>query len=236
MNGLDITRRVLERLRRPSETALPFKTILRTVGEVVSIKKLDLALSEQNSLAVTSDWFTPSSNDFEINEIGADNILLPVRMERRSIGSEYETGDEQPIVNFEVLNTSQVGAVSFYGSPLRIAFRDSIDYISEQEYRLIYETDFGDTTSLSGTIDLPSYFAAMIGAESAFQLVDLVEDESPEWQNFMKSVEPKWVAEITRWNDKWRDYVRKFKGKAEIPIRTFLQNRRCNVRTRYFRG
>ncbi len=55
MNGLDIVRRVFERLRKPSDTALPYQTALNTVREVIAMKKLDLAMSDQNSLAATSD-------------------------------------------------------------------------------------------------------------------------------------------------------------------------------------
>ena len=101
----------------PSQAALPYTSVLDIVAGVVARKKLDLALSPQNSTAVTSDWFTPSSTDFALEDEGFDSMLLPVRVERRAIGSELEMGENVPTVNYEVLNTSNVGAISFYGIP-----------------------------------------------------------------------------------------------------------------------
>jgi hypothetical protein len=239
MNGIEIARRVYERLRRPSDTALPWKTILRTLSEVVAGYKIDLALSEQNSLAITSDWFTPSSTDFPLEDLGLEGpVLFPVRVERKARDSELETGHEVPIVNYSVLNTSINGAISFYGDPMRIAFRDTAEYTAEQQYRIIYETDFTDNvTGDSGNpIALPEFFAGMLSAQVAFMLVDQVENDAPEWMNFVKMTTPKLVAELAQHQARWERYVQKFKGKAQVPKRTFFQNQYCGPRTRYFKG
>ncbi len=234
MNGVDIVQRVYERLRRPSDAVLPYQTVLNVVGETIASKKLDLALGDQNSLATTSEWFTPSYQDFELHDLGLDDVMLPIRLEKRAADSEFETGDQVPIVNYEVLETSINGAVSFYGSPLRIAFRDPTVHIIEQQYRLIYEADFSDTVALDFRVQLPNYFAAMIGAEAAYLLIDLIEDTSDEWMLFVKAMTPKLEAEIARQNVQWSKFANRFKGKAVIPKRTFLMNRMGRPRTRFF--
>lgn len=234
--GLDIVRRVYTRLRKPSQQALPYQTVLQTVSEVIARKKLDLALSSQNSLATTSEWFTPTAADFSLEELGLqDGVLLPIRVETRGMDSDIETGPPVPIVNYEVLNTSDVGAISFYGDPLRMVFRDTLEYISEQQYRLVYESDFGDDVSLESVVGLPAYFAGMVSLEACWELIDLVEDSSPEWAEFYKMVGKKWEAQIADKRDGWNQYVKMFKGRAQVPKRTFFDNRRTSVKTRYFR-
>jgi hypothetical protein len=223
--GQDIVRRVYERLRKPSQQALPYQTVLSTIGEIVARKKLDLALSSQNSTATTSQWFTPTTADFVLQSVGLDGILLPVRVERRSADSDYETGEEVPIVNYEVLNTS-LGAISFYGDPLRMVFRDELDYITEQQYRVIYESDVDvNGVTLNSIIGLPDFFAGMVVVEAVWELIDLVEDTSDEWLAFYKMVGPKLESQILDKRNGWDRYVRMFKGKSAVPKRTFWDNR-----------
>ncbi len=237
MNGIDIARRVYTRLRKPSQQALPWKTVMQTVGEVIARKKLDLALSQQNSLATTSAWFTPASVDFDLEELGLEGgVLLPIRVETRGVGSELESGDDVPIVNYEVLNTSNVGAISFYGDPLRIAFRDGLDYISEQEYRLVYESDFSDEVGLDMVVGLPAFFASMVVLEAAYELLEVVEDTSPEWEAFFEMADKRWPVQIADKREGWDKYVRMFKGRAQVPKRTFFDNRRSRIEPRQFRG
>jgi len=227
MNGADLARSTYRRLRRPSQQALPYKILLEVVAEVVARRKLDLALSTQNSLASRSDWFTPTSTDFALDDLGLEGgVFLPIRMERRGIGSDTETGDEVPIVNFDVLNTSIVGAVSFYGDPLRVSFRDVEDTVTNTEYRLVYESDFGDNVTLSSVVGLPDFFASMVSLEAAYELLEIVESSDAEWMNFLKMVQGKWEMQLVDKRSQWDKYVRMFKGKCAVPKRTFFQNQR----------
>lgn len=232
---LGVVRRVYERLRKPSQQALPYQTVMNTVMEVVARKKLDLALSTQNSLATTSDWFTPSSNDFTLEEEGFSGIILPIRVERRSSDSVYATGENVPIVNYEVLDTSLVGGISFYGSPLRMAFRDTIDYVGQQQYRIVYESDFIADTTLNCVVGLPQFFASMIVLESSWKLITMVEDSSPEFQAFIQLVSGRWESELMDERESWKHFVRLFKGRAQTPIRRFRDNQMGGHRIRYFK-
>lgn len=236
MNGLDITQRILARLRGPSDAALPYQDVLETAGEVIAMKRLDLALSEQNSVAETSDWFTPSSGDFLLSDHGLDDVLMPIRLERRSVDSEQSIGVPVPLVNYQVLETSINGAASFYGYPMRLVFRDNDEYLSEQQYRLVYETDFTQALALSTTIQLPTFFKGMVAVECCAMLGTLVQDDTPEWKEFLKVQTPIWFGEIARWDEKWKNFVYKFKGKAQVPKVTFLQRRSLIPRTKYFKG
>lgn len=236
MDGLKLTQAVFRGLRRPAETALPYRDILASVRSVVARKKFDLALSPHNSTGMTTEWFTPSSGDFPLEDLGFEGgVLLPIRIETRGLDSDWETGEEVPIVNHDVLNTSVVGAASFYGSPMRLAFRDPVEYLIEREFRLVYEPDFTDTTELGSAITLPDYVEKMIEVEAKYDLVDQVEDNSPEWMNFMKSVVPKWEKQIADWRTVWDRYVGQARGKHTTPKRTFWQNRGVRTRTKYFK-
>lgn len=226
INGLEIVQRIYQRLRQPDDTTLPYKTVLQTVSEIVAMKKIDLAISEQNNIAEVSSWFTPLGNDTELD---IDDVFLPIRLERRPADSSAETGVSVPLVNYQVLNTSLNGAAAFYGDPLRLAFRDSTDFVSGQQYRLIYESDFLGDISLENNVSLPTLFKGMVAVEACYQLLEVIEDTSPEWIAFVALVAQKWREELAMWEDKWRRYVRKFRGTAQIPKRKFI-NRGCGVR------
>jgi hypothetical protein len=225
MDGLDIVRRVYQRLRGPSQQALPYPRLLEIVRDVIARKKLDLALAQQNALGVTSEWFTPSATDFELDELGID-VLLPIRLETRAVGSEREIGDDVPLVNYEVLNTNTRGAASFYGDPLRLVFVDTTDYVTQQEYRIIYEEDFLDELGLTSIVGLPTFFKALVVLEAAYEALEIVEDDSPEWDAFSQRMERKWELQLVDKRQGWDDYVTQFKGRAQVPKRTFWDNRR----------
>lgn len=220
MDGLAIVQKIYRRLRRPSDLSLPYQTIIDTASEVIAQKKLDLALSEQNSLAITSNWFTVNSTDFSLEDQGLSDILLPVRVEYRPSDSELETGTSLPIVNYEVLNESRYAA-SFYGEPLRMVLRENLETVSQYQYRVIYEPDFTDEIDTNSKIELPNFFVGMIADESTYKLLNLVEDDSPEWASFKKEQREDLKLQIADWRRQWEKFVEKFKGKATVPIRTF---------------
>lgn len=244
MNGLDIVNGVYRRLRRPDQNALPWQDALSVIRDVIARKKVDLALAEQNNIGVTSDWFTPTSQDTVLTS--AVPILLPISLQRRAVGSEWTSGVEVPIVNYEVLNTSAPGSAAFYGNPIRLVLLNESDYIAGQQYRLIYEPDFSDDFSVDGTtgtspalaraMDLPVYFKELIELEAAWSLIDDVLDESPEWIGFKNAKPPKWAMDLQILRPKWDEYVRVFRGRARVPKRTMFDNLRSGPRTQWFKG
>lgn len=231
-SGLTVVQRVLERLRKPSDRALPYQTVLRTVAEKMSQYKLDLSLSDQNGLLQQTRWFTPSKATYAL-----DDAVFPVKVEMRAVGSDGNTeGRDVPIVNYTYLNNSP-GAVSFYGTPTTIFFNDSIETISNYQYRVSYEGDFADDITLDTDITIPDFFVPMLVLESAYDLLDLVEDSSPEWMQFSDAVQKKWWIGILDHRERWQKYVKTFKGKSQILKKTFWNNncRRRNFRENRFR-
>lgn len=224
-DGLDIVRKIYISLRRPSDEALPYRIVLDKLSSVIGKYKLDLTLSEQNQLAKTSGWFSVNQTDFVIGTKCPD-ILMPIRVERRGIDADSETGDDVPIVNFQVLDTSIVGAVSFYGSPMRMAFRENYDAVTGRQYRIVYETDFIDTVDLDVAIDLPEYFSDLLAGETALLLMPLIEDDTPQFDLFYKRQAPILSAEVLQWQNRWDVYRKKFKGKSKIPKVLFGNNNR----------
>jgi hypothetical protein len=59
---------------------------------------------------------------------------------------------------------------------------------------------------------------------------------SPEWLAFLEQARRYWPAEIADQRNQFDRYVRMFKGRARVPKRTYLDNRSCQVRTKYFKG
>lgn len=235
MNGLVIVRDVYRRLRMPSQQALPYQTVLAAVRESVARKKLDLALSPQINLGQMSAWFTPSATDFDLSDPGLE-VFLPTRIERRAVGSDWEIGEDVPIINYEVLDTSKVGAAAFYGDPMRIAFAHTLDYVTGQQYRLVYEEDFPPTFVLGQDAALPNYFQGAVAIEAAYELLTQVNDESPEWEKYLELSLKQWPALIADKREGWDKYVKMFRGRAQTPKRTFFDNRRPMFRTNYFKG
>lgn len=235
LNGLDIVRGVYRRLRRPAQSDLAWQDVIQIVGEIVSRMKVDLMLNPQNQTAEVSDWFTPSSKDFSLDDVGIHACLLPVRVERKAIDSEFEAGFDVPCVNFEVLDTSIVGAVSFYGTPLRMAFRDPLEVLSQTQYRVVYETDTVNNIALSTVTGLPQCFKAKAQLMAAYEAMELIEDETPGWLNFVKMFRPSWEKQMVNDDMQWRRYVRIFRGKSQVPKTRFFDNRRSTrtVRNRF---
>jgi hypothetical protein len=236
LTGLDIVRGVYRRLRKPSQAALPWQDVINIVRGVVARMLLDLALSPQNSTATTSDWFTPSATDFPMSDLGFASMLLPIRVERRELGSDFETGLETPMVNYEVLDTSTVGAISFYGNPIRMVFRDNLDTVTNTEYRIVYEDDFLNTLNLNSVVGLPAYFESKAILEAAYEACEVVDDDSAAWMKFVEMYRPGWEMQIGANDKQWDKYVRMFKGKAQVPKRTFWDNKRNFRRAKLFRG
>lgn len=234
-NWLDLTRKVYTRLRRPSQDALPWETVIEKLADVISRLKLDLVLSPQNAQAKVSRWFTPRTTDIALSELGF-NVMMPIRMETRSIDSELEFGSPVPIVSMTVLDTSIVGAVAFYDEPMRLAFRDELDYVTAQEYRLTYESDFDDNVALDQIVGLPAFFEQLVVVLTCFELLTLVDDNAPEWTGFVNMVGGLWPAEISTKMEQWGRYVSMFKGRAQVPKRTLFQNMRRPVKSNFFRG
>ena len=72
--------------------------------------------------------------------------------------------------------------------------------------------------------------------ECAYELLDQVSDNTPEWMAFYKMVIGKWAGEIALKQIQWDKYVRQFRGKAEVPKRDYFQNRRSANHDPYFRN
>ena len=67
-------------------------------------------------------------------------------------------------------------------------FRDPLDYVTQQQYRIIYEDDFVNNMSLSTVIGLPAFFRSLVELEAAYEAIELVQDESPEWDKFYEKI------------------------------------------------
>jgi hypothetical protein len=235
LNGLDIVRGVYRRLRFPSQAQLDYQNVLEIVGEVVSRMKLDLMMSPQGQTEETSDWFVPPSTDFKLDDLGIHNVLIPTRVEKKGLDSDFEMGDDVPCVNYDVLDTSIVGAVAFYGTPLRIAFRDPTEYINQMQYRIVYETDTVDEMKLDSIIGLPVFFKSKAILDAAYEACELIDDTSNSWIAFVKMYRPSWEMQMAANARTWTRYVRRFRGKSQIPKTRFFDNKRVIPRTKFFR-
>jgi hypothetical protein len=231
-DGVTIIRLIYKNLRNPSDTALPYQTAVEKLASVVRMKKLDLTLGEQNNVMKISEWFRPTSNDFALSEFGLSKVMLPIAVSRRVCGTavDYNTvGADVPVVNYQVLSESHDGAVSFYGSPLRMIFRHGYYNIGDgYEYRIAYETDFTDEIELDGKINLPDYFVDMLAAEASYLLAPLVEDNSEEWRIFLNMQMPILQNQIMDWRMRWEKLVKKTAGKADVQKRTIFDRRNRN--------
>jgi hypothetical protein len=229
VSGIDIVNGVYRRLRKPSQADLAWQDVVAIAGEVVARMKLDLMMSPQGETAILSDWFVPPAQDFALDDIGLHDVLLPTRVEMKSIDSQFETGADVPCVNFDVLNTSIVGAVAFHATPLRITFRDPTESIQQMQYRMVYETDMVGDLKLDSVTGLPGLFKSKAILDTAYEACELVEDPSNEWMNFVKMYRPSWEAQMARNKQDWIRYIRKFRGKSQIPKRRFFDNRSAGV-------
>jgi hypothetical protein len=119
---------------------------------------------------------------------------------------------------------------------MRMAFRDTVDYISEQEYRIVYEGDLEGQNALASVSGLPDYFTSLITLEAAYELREVVEDSTPEWADFMALTDKQWPLQIADKRQAWMRFVQMFKGRAQVPKRTFFDNHSVLPQERRFRS
>ncbi len=224
MDALSVTQKIYRRLRRPSDAALPYPDILDAVSEVIAKKKVDLNIySNDDSGNTTTGWITANGREVSLSNA---NILIPLKVERENCDvcrCGYQT--DVPIVDYDVLDRA-LGAVAFYGSPLKMALNSYGCY--GHRYRITYQSDFTDQAEIDGSLDLPSYFAGMVADEATYQLIDQVDDQTEAWMNFVKVQNLKLPVLIAEWEEKWLKFCRHRRGKTTIKT-TFWDNRRRNT-------
>jgi hypothetical protein len=235
---LDIINSTYRKLRRPSELALPYQDAIDTINEIITKRKLDLTLTNQNTETKISDWIQPQN----YSEISLPyDLLLPLRVERIDdsiyCGYQFGQGIEVPIVNYEVLDNAY-SAVAFYGTPFKMAINRYLwGYWSTPgcyyALRIKYQPDFSSDAGIDDSADLPSFFTGFVSDEAVFTLIDRVDDNSPEWLAYVAAQNKKLPVLLADWEQRWQDFIKLRRGKKAIKT-TMLDNQRNYGNNRFY--
>jgi hypothetical protein len=79
--------------------------------------------------------------------------------------------------------------------------------------------------SLNTVTGLPQCFKSKATLCSAYEAMEIVENDSPTWLNFVKMFRPSWEAQMVNQETQWHKYVRIFRGKSQVPKTRFFDNR-----------
>jgi hypothetical protein len=114
------------------------------------------------------------------------------------------------------------------------SFSRPLDIVTNTEYRLVYESDTVGVAKLNSVVGLPQFFKSYAILLSAYESMEIVVDDSEKWMEFIKLFRPSWENQIAIQANTWQRYIRDFRGgKSQVPKRTFLDNRRGRIRTRW---
>jgi hypothetical protein len=101
-----------------------------------------------------------------------------------------------------------------------------LDTVSNTQYRIVYESDFVNNIGLNSVVGLPNFFRSYATLLASIEAAQIVEDDSDKWEKFLNMFFPELKLEAAEQKGQWKDYCRKFRGKSQVPKRTFWDNRR----------
>ena len=181
MQALEIAQAVFQNLRSPSQQKLPWQTALRAMSSCQKRLLREAQLSDRAWLE-TSQLVTPAELDEAIN---FENFSIPTRVEYRT-GTTEDDWIPVAIVNHDGFSDVTIEAVSFYGIPPRISYGLPESGILGREYRIWYETSPAVLTQLSQNLEVADLFSDLLEDETTIYCIPLVNDDSPEWSNWVR--------------------------------------------------
>jgi hypothetical protein len=203
-------------LRRPSQDALPYRDVLKTANDVIRGRLVDMKMAARNHTPEVGSWVVPSGRTMNAAGFtGGRSFVLPVSMEWR-----YQSQDDAAVpqrvelVSYEMLNDlwrssfTEVYA-AFYRSngQSMVAFSDAADYVSDREYRLVYET-LSDTVIDDTTtqIDLPDLFEPLCSVETAIKSLDYVHNDTEDWAMARERLRSSLTTDFLQWNERFKQW------------------------------
>lgn len=181
MQALEIAQAAYQNLRKPSQQKLPYKTLLRAMSDCQRRLLREAQLSDRGWLE-TFTTITPADLD---EAFDADGFSIPTRVEYRT-GTTEDDWLPVSIVNHDGFSTITGEAVSFYGSPPRIAYSLLTSDLVGREYRVWYETAPAALTSLQQDISIYDIFTDLLTDETVIYCIPLVNDDSEGWKQWVK--------------------------------------------------
>ncbi|HEX8637577.1 MAG TPA: hypothetical protein VF692_05910 [Pyrinomonadaceae bacterium] len=189
IHSLKIIREVYGIWNNPAYQRLDPKRVVEALNRVWSQRKLDLGLSGGSFLAQVSQSFSiDSSRSIRVRDSGADisDSFTEARVERRSSSSTKEEDWEEVLTgtfsDWSSFRSLSKPYAAFYGSadnPQMIVNHDPGKFV----YRLFYEPvgALSGMDFLSGNIDLPVLFQALLTYDTAIEAGMLIDDNSAEF-------------------------------------------------------
>jgi hypothetical protein len=188
----DVIKGAYQLLGRPSQADLPYQDVIDHAKDVIRGRLLDLKLASRGHTNVIGDWVTPTDVDSMSTStfVNSATNFIPVRVEWRvKNDTDTQFPRKAEVVSWSAradlyrqsLTLSET-YVSFTDNFQKIAFSETLETLSNREYRIVYETLADPTVEIGGTTAaLPDLFITLCKYETAFVCLDQVENQSNEW-------------------------------------------------------
>jgi hypothetical protein len=160
----------------------------------------------------------------------------PVKLEYCApIYANYEAWSEVLLMNQAAWKTHYswqdkvIG--SFYGSlavqdGCRLKLNLDPQVASTFRWRLTYRVPFLRIVQEGERPPIPSNFLPLLKTSVALQCLPIVQDNSPEWNNWTKFITPVYVARLQQWEERWRTYLDTSVEPPTMPTKPFNHFRR----------
>lgn len=220
MQSLEIAQACFQNLRKPSQQKLPWQTLLRAMSDCQKRLLREAQISDRGWLE-TFALVTPSSLD---DALYLDNFSVPTRVEYRT-GTIEDDWLPVSIVSHDGFAEVPGDAVSFYGSPSRIAFSGLEADLVGREYRIWYETAPTALTALTDDIAMSEMFSDLLTDETVLHCIPLVMDDSAEWINWTKMQVAMTAERLGESKRQWKRWLDKNRPKISYKPRVFTPPR-----------
>jgi hypothetical protein len=227
MQSLEIAQAVYQNLRKPSQQKLAWQTLLRAMSDCQKRLLREAQLSDRGWLE-TFTTFTPSDLDEEFN---ADGFSIPTRVEYRT-GTTEDDWIPVSIVNHDGFSSVTGEAVSFYGSPTRIAYSLQTSDLVGREYRVWYETSPTALSALTDEVAIADIFTDLLTDETVLYCIPLAIDDSPEWANWIKLQMAVTVDRLAESKKQWKKWLNMSRDNGVIYSDGF-QGNQCSAEAAY---
>jgi hypothetical protein len=229
--ALDIASACYQNLRRPSQQKLAWQTLLRAMSDCQKRLLREAQLSDRGWFE-TSVTITPSDLD---EAFDADGFSIPTRVEYRT-GTTEDDWIPVSIVNHDGFSNVTGEAVSFYGTPTRIAYGLLQAELTGREYRVWYETSPASLTEITQNLEMSELFSDLLTDETVLYCIPLVIDNSPEWVNWIKLQMAITVDRLSESKRQWKRWLVRNRPKVEDKAPVFTPPRfRRAYQTRFVR-
>lgn len=214
-------------LRTPSDLKLPSAHIRAELTDLCRGYIEEESLSPRDRTSQVADIrITEAPIDYYVNMgdvADYEEQMLEYTLASNSSTDHWYKANIVPLSTWSVHFNRDYVAAAFYGSedetaPARVKINLTPDEVAWRLWRLTYRMSFVTALQTGENPPLPAAHIPMLKREAAILLMPQVQDNSPEWIEWMQRTLPIYEAKLMEQKAAWREYLVSSVEQQEQPI------------------